>query len=438
MFLLSNARLSVKLAVGFSAVLLLTIIVAVAGYGGLAVVIDGVEKSDVSGEMVVSILEARQQELTYNIHNKDENIQGVNNRIRALKKQAGSADRTFEEITDRNRIKQVISRADTYQTAFDNYVALNRERQISMEEMNHRADEALLRSEAIDADQKVQLAEQRKEAEIQLETKIRNAGDTSRIIMWFLDTRLYEKEYMLSGGRTEWEAKVFDGIEKILELIQDLQFRFQQSDNIEAANTVIQAVKDYRSAFSEVFELVMKQRQSREKMAEGSAALFEALEIMRGGLKLEIGILKKKAATGGVDVGLFFDTKLSTFLDTTEAMRFFFNVLQAEKEFIASAGEEEWRDEVENNLGIVRSRLVLIKYNAQKAKVDWSVKQMEEILAQIDAYEEAFDELAGFFDKQKTWLKCEPEPIRLWNDVLPSRMINSACSSKCISRDRRF
>lgn len=396
---LKQTSLFIKLLAGFSVALLLTVVVALVGYGGLASIFERIQKSDMAGQMAVKILEARQHELGYVISGEASDIEEVDRRVDFILEQALEARKAFEEEENRKKMDEVAAQASAYRTAFRSYAELNAARQTTMADMDRLAGEALSLAEDFGVQQKKRLAEERDQARIRLENRIKNVVLAGQVIEYFKDARIGEKGFMFSSGAAKWEKAVADGVVQTLSLAEQLKSRFEKDRNIAMIDAVLNAIRAYQAAFHQVVELAEKKRQARQEMTVASQVLLEEMETMRGGLKVEISVVKQGG--GAEELGAFLDTRLNTFLNTTEALGYFFKVIQAEKEFIASSGDEKWAEALQANLSIVRARFFLIRHNAGQAGADWSLDQMDKILAQIDAYEDAFFNLADHFENAK-------------------------------------
>ena len=117
----------------------------------------------------------------------------------------------------------------------------------------------------IRADQKTQLAEAQKAADIWLTDKTTKADDANRVIKWFLDGRKNEKEFIISGDKN-WLDNVNKRVAEITELTQKMKSSYKQQKNIDQVNELIQALKEYETAFKLYVDLTGRQRLAEDTM----------------------------------------------------------------------------------------------------------------------------------------------------------------------------
>ena len=287
---LKRAPLGAKLLAGFAAVLALTAIVAVVGARGLTRVTDGVAKRDAASDMAASMMDARQEELQFVIREDPVHVEGVNRHLNRLVDQARSIGDDLDNPADRRRVGQVIDAAGAYRSAFGDYVALGKERVDTMAEMDRRGEAALARAEAIGIDQKAQLARRREEAGDLMARRIRQTEIANRFMMRFMDARLDEKAFLLSGGDAQWADAVAEGVQEIKDGIEALKEALTEPSQIAQTETILDWVTDYGDEFSQVVDLTRLQTAEKAAMAEASTALYDEIENIVRGLKVEVSM----------------------------------------------------------------------------------------------------------------------------------------------------
>ncbi len=381
--------LGAKLLAGFSLVLALTAVVAGVGFRGLTRVTSGVEKRDAASDMAASMMEARQEELKFVVREEPVHVEGVNRHLHSLIEQAGSVQNDLDDSPDLRRVAQVIDGAGAYRSAFNDYVALSKERVETMTEMDRRAETALARAEAIGIDQKAQLARQREAAGDLMAGRIRQTEMANGIMKRFMDARMDEKAFLLSGGGIQWAEAVVEGVREMEAEIKALKEVLREKRQVARAEAILGQVADYGAEFSEVVELTRRQTADKTAMTEASTALYDEIKNIVRGLKVEVS-MGRGGGSGSEGPGVL-DAKLAMLLDVTDAMRYFFMALQAEKEFIASGGAERWEEGFRQHFAAVKSRFFLIRNNARVKETDWTLKRLDGIQEGIDAYGAAFD-----------------------------------------------
>ena len=411
-FSLRRVRLSVKILAGFFVMLILTAVVAAVGFRGLATLVAGVNKRDAVGEVVTAMREARLAEAAFIRHGGDAPVQSVTDRLKDVVDGAKSARTGFDDSESRQRMDRMVAEADAYGTAFARYVALSGERETTMAEMTDRAQKADALAETVSVDQKARLAWQRDAAGVRLERRIRSAEAANAIINRFSKVRSAQRRLIQSGGDSEGEALVVEGIEDILRRVARLSDLLTDDADRPGVAAIAEAVEGYRAAFKRAAELTRRQRAEQTAMADASDLLFEKLDEMRRTLKMEISAIQATGNTDPDELFRFLKLKMDAFLDTTETIRFFFKSVQAEKEFLTSGGDSSWKNAVVTNLSIIRSRFVLIKHRIG-AGDDWYAGQLDAILAAVDDYQTAFDNLVRHYAERAETLAAMRDEAQL-------------------------
>jgi methyl-accepting chemotaxis protein len=99
---------------------------------------------------------------------------------------------------------EVISSADGYKRAFDDYVKFTEQQKVADDKMVKAAREVDAIADNIRQEQKAQHKELMKAgaAATQIEDKLIKADDANRIIKWILESRRQEKNFIIRRGST--------------------------------------------------------------------------------------------------------------------------------------------------------------------------------------------------------------------------------------------
>lgn len=416
-FLLKQNGLRVKLLAGFSLVLLLTVAVAAVGYRGLDRVIQGSEKRETASRMSAAMMSARLAEMRYVIGHDPAHVQNVHQRLANTEALARFLMDGFETDKGREAMDRVMAQAGAYKSAFDEYVALDQEQSITMDEMDRRSQDALAKAQAIGADQQVQLTRRREEAGALMARRIDEAKMANWIMKRFMEVRLDEKAFLMSGGQTKWAEAVIKGVAETLESVDALKEMLESSRQVAQVDAIAQWVKEYGTAFKLVVNLTDLQALEKAAMASASSVLHDEIEEIIRGLKVEVTV-ERQAGWNQRDnaPNNTLDVKLAMLLDVTEAMRFFFKALQAEKEFVASSGSKHWEEQFQQYFAAVNSRFFLIRANADVLESDWTLKRLDAIKESVADYGAAFDVfLTHFREREETLKKMTTKAILALN-----------------------
>ncbi len=379
-------------------VLLLTALVSAVGFAGLSAVIKGMRLGQAAGDMVAAMLRAREQEMRYRIAPDGDARRQLNDEIDGLTARAeaisGEGDAEGGGAEDASlSMKAVIDQARRYQASFEAFAGMVGARLETTEQMNQRAAAAMDQVIAIASDQGDHLSRQQSTMKADLEKRITHAEQAEDIIQGFLRIRMLESQFLNAGGDPALAEAIHSAIERLKTLSGELEAHLKNTVNIRQVAGVIAFISDYQAAFEQIQELTSAQKAASEAMAEKSAALLATMEEMRRGLRLEINLLRQRTDLDREDLNQFLGNRLAAFLDTTEAIGYFFNAIQAEKRFLLSGGEPQLEDAVFGYLAIVDSRMGLIRHKAESAGNQGVTEQIGNIGAQLTDYEAAFQRI---------------------------------------------
>ena len=147
-----NRKLGTKMALSFTAMLVLLIVTVCIAIAGLLSVGDKVEKKDTVNRLVVAILKARQGEKNYVIRKDESHIAEVEQFIEYIISQAEDAKLEFTIETNRRLLDSLIRAAGEYRKAFRTFVNLERgknpnisaQEQVSIDKEQKLADENMV------------------------------------------------------------------------------------------------------------------------------------------------------------------------------------------------------------------------------------------------------------------------------------------------------
>ncbi|KIX15264.1 methyl-accepting chemotaxis protein [Dethiosulfatarculus sandiegensis] len=225
---------------------------------------DKITKADDANRLIKILLEAKSVRITQMYDPSEKNLNKwheLNEKIFTLTK----------DLKSRFKYKLNIEQADavlkTYQDYESNALAFLTSRDITHREaMLKSAVQTVKAMEAIRTDQKNQLAKVREKAELEVKDKLQKADDANRMIKWFLEARKDEKEFIISGGKAEWQQKNEEKVKAIITLAADLKGRFHNKDNKDKSDKLIAAVKNYSAAFAEYSKTNTQQAKAGQAM----------------------------------------------------------------------------------------------------------------------------------------------------------------------------
>ena len=313
----------------------------------IASVNDKLAKADDANRMIKWFLEARKNEKEFIISGKQKWKDNIDERIEKILGAALDLKSRFKLTQNIEKIDKVIAAVKAYGTELDKFGALMRQKASAsrkdavVTKMREKAGEILVRTEAIRADQQVQLQEAQKKNKDFIDDKLAKADDANRMIKWFLDARKNEKEFIISGGQKYIDA-VNDQINKIITLSEDLKSRFKLNKNMKQVDMVMASVQNYLEAFEKFRSLTAKQSEAGKLMVKAAREVQKVCDNARAGQKAKMegeisfaDSLMIAGAAGSILIGIL----LSFFIvrGITEALTRVIGGLNEGAEQVASA-----------------------------------------------------------------------------------------------------
>lgn len=264
---MKNLKLAWKLAIGFGALIGLTLVVAWVGLSGIWGIEDRVVKADDMNRLVKLIMDARLQEKNFIIRRDEESRKKHAEIIVSMHKQIVDSRVKFSDPVNLKQMDDVSAAVGKYDSSFLLYVKGSDERFAMMDKMRANAQAVLSEAEDIRANLKQQLVQLRAAgaASALVDLKLRNADDANRIIKWFLDARKNEKELIISSD-AKYAAAVDDDMAKVLELTADLRTRLESKENLASIDALKTSVKTYHDGFRLYHGMMQEQDKANTNM----------------------------------------------------------------------------------------------------------------------------------------------------------------------------
>jgi len=286
---MKNMKLATKLALGFGIVLVLTGVVALVGYNGLNNVARSVDIADDANRMVKDMLECRRQEKNFMLRgftvmegDTQDSAEKCYAIVAEFETQIEETTVKLTEQEDLDAMAEMGQGLETYKAAFDEYVALEKEKEEHDADMVEAARTVIEVAEEMRADQKEKLhAELDAGADVAaLKDRLQKADDTNRLVKWMLDVRRHEKNYILRHEQ-QYVDNVENEIAGMLTLLEDMKVRFKDAANDAQADQVIAALQAYHLAFEDYVDAVEKQYEQEAAMVTVARNVQHEAEEMR-------------------------------------------------------------------------------------------------------------------------------------------------------------
>lgn len=242
-----NMNLSVKLALGFAIVLILTGTVSIVGITGLDAVSSRVSNSEAVGAIQQQLTNARLQEKNYIMRQDDSVIEKHRGILSQLNKTADDLRAAFKDPQNIKQIDSVGDKVQQYQEAFDTYTQLENQRRKALAAMGDVARQGLNEVLAVRDNQKMELQEMRvagTATAAAIDDKFFKSSESSRMAYLFMQARLEVLYFIIQKDDSRAkEAKEY--LSQIISIAQDLKPRFSNPANIQSIESLISVLKQY-------------------------------------------------------------------------------------------------------------------------------------------------------------------------------------------------
>ena len=281
----SKAKLGTKVTLGFGLLILTLVIISCVGFNSLSTVVNMWNKADNADGLVKTILEIRRHEKNFIIRGDDSYLKMVDDLAADFRNRAQAAGTRSDSAREREWMKQAVGEIETYGKAFHAFAESRKEQDGALADMDVKSRTALAETEAILTDQKAQLEELIKNtagegAEAAIRDRVSKAEDANRMARWFLEARVFEKEFIATGNgklKEEVEAR----ISKLVKAGEDLLARFKQQANISQAQKVIESVQAYSRSFGRCAELAESRKEADRNMVNSARTVQEICDKAR-------------------------------------------------------------------------------------------------------------------------------------------------------------
>lgn len=243
-------KLGTKISVGFGVVLVLLIVAAAAGFNGLSRVVRQMTDAIDTGNLTMTMYEARQQEKNFILRGDESYVKAVIAQADLLKEEIEAIKVRSTDPETLLQLDDMVKMADKYRQAFDTYITL--------ENSIKEADAIMVTSARnMEAAAKAILKADRAECErlmarnadsSQIANLMKSAENTEAVIRQMLQCRRHEKNFL-----TRKKESYFIKVNSILDEIVAKG---------RSAGSIIQAVDTYRQAFSKLKALKDSQKKS--------------------------------------------------------------------------------------------------------------------------------------------------------------------------------
>jgi len=262
-----NMKLGLKLTLGFSMILLLTVLVAVGGMNGMSTVRNITAINDGVGLIVERIAQARLNEKNFMLRKQQEDASKQSETIKTLLGGAKELRELFTDQAGRDQIDEIIDKVEQYDKAFDTYVDLETERTRLFKIMGAAAGSALKEIDDLATGQKTQLSELRAQnaARALVDDKLAKADSANQLVLAFFNARMKTAYYIITSGEDSYKGAI-DFINQSLDITRAERGKYKNAENLALIDRVITQLNSYLKAADDYHEAVLAQGKANETM----------------------------------------------------------------------------------------------------------------------------------------------------------------------------
>jgi methyl-accepting chemotaxis protein len=271
-----HLKIGAKLSIGFTVVLLLTLLVAIAGRHGVFTAREQAGDYAVMADLLTGIYKIRQAEKDFINNRNAEAARQVDTALQGLLAQVQALQESGSKNTA--ALSEIVLQGQVYHRAFQTYATATARQAQAREVMEQAALHVRQRAEEISATQQLQLDAVRLENAANLSAKMNTLEIAGRLLEWIMEARMLQMGLTYEDHDTravrEWE-RIY---ELILELAQELKEHLTERDDINYANLVLHNYEEYKTLLLHYLDSRDPNELAILKLAESEAiAMVQAI-----------------------------------------------------------------------------------------------------------------------------------------------------------------
>ena len=257
----NDLRIGVRLMIGVTIILSLTLIVGLIGWFTLKSQARSQVLANQAIDLVSALRAARQDEKNYMLSGDAKHVGEALESIGRIKKNSEKI-RSFLPRDRREEVTRVQAEGDIYQNEFENFVALNRKKELSLKEMVTQGRKLENTAVLLREDQKRELQRLEKLAitlSDERQEKSEKADDANRMIKLMGQARQQEKNFLLRID-PRYADETIKLVNRLITQAKYTKSRFADKENKALAQQIILAAGQYILELNKV--VLVKQQQN--------------------------------------------------------------------------------------------------------------------------------------------------------------------------------
>ncbi|MBF0422425.1 MAG: methyl-accepting chemotaxis protein [Magnetococcales bacterium] len=286
---MNNLKLSAKLGLGFGMVLLMTIFVAVIGSNGFSSVVKRIANQGIMNDIESESIVILRAERNFIGDRDEKHLATAQKAVESIKSLASEArEKRFKDAADKENMTKIANLAEEFGKGFAVLIREDKELEGVLNQIRTLSRTLLAAIDALEASQFNKLREFNKsqgasqsteERQKSLDDRIQKINTSGDIAKIFLDTRLGEKEVIISSGAdAKALQRVKDGLAKSLALTAEMSASFKDPQDIKLGKEVTKALNDYQAGFDNLLTQIADQGKAEKEMIASRRSLNELVE----------------------------------------------------------------------------------------------------------------------------------------------------------------
>lgn len=306
----TRIKLGTKISVGFGVVLILLIVAAAAGFNGLSRVVRQMTDAIDTGNLTMTMYEARQQEKNFILRGDESSVKAVIAQSDLLKEEIEAIKVRLTDPETLLQLDDMVKMADKYRQAFDTYITLENSIKeadaIMVTSARHMeaAANAILKAERAECERLMV----RNEDPSQISNLMKSAENTEAIIQQVLQCRRQEKNFLIRK-KESYFIKVNSILDEIVAKGKSVRPIIQAADTYRQAFFKLKELKDSQNKINDTMVVYARNVQNTVKMSMDGQQQKTDLQIIEA-KRLIIGVAFLAIAMG---IGTAFFIKRNVF-----------------------------------------------------------------------------------------------------------------------------
>ncbi|GEM_PF-328241 len=388
-----HLKIAIKLSIGFSGVLLLTLGIAWLSWKGLGDVLHRTKISDDTNALVKTLYRARINSISARATEQTEYFQATEVEINSVIQQAKEIQQKLEHQANVEKMNGVLQSAQTYLQNLHAFRQMTQQKTEAMTEMRTKARIVLQQAETIDTQQRQQLETISRHHQEFVADKFSKATNTSTLVELALRTRAVRIHLTYdSKNQTlfeEWQKLN----QEVIHLTETIQTQLKSAEDQQDSAKIL---KHYRN-----YETLLKTYLSNKNAGNGQdSELQTAINAAEAAISLIHAInarQQQQLQASLMDMDQNIDDKLKKSRDANLIVRWYLDARKNEKEFIISNADSFLQPSLESF-----AKALQIAQSALKATQSESEQNSNKALvAGLQDYATAFERYAKLRRQQQ-------------------------------------